>query len=206
MSNDAPAASADPLTGEDQPAVAGLDPSLTSFGVAVWGQRDAQPYLRTIKSKSAGSSASGRIGRANQVIGQVFDLLDLWRPTVVVIEGYAYGAIAKDRDGNGVLQRGHWDRAELRGLLLADLLASGYVSQIYEVAPATLKAFIIHGHAKKEEIRDRVFSQWGINAGTLDEADAAGLAKMGRYAAGFDPLDELDSKQEAAYEVMIQGN
>lgn len=185
-----------------EPAVAGLDPSLSSFGVAIWPKDTDTPYTWAVKTtRKGGTLLEDRVKRCGDLVERVFGYLDLWQPSVVVIEGYAYGAIAKDQDGRPLLQRGHYDRAELRGLLNADLLTAEYVESIYEVNPQTLKSFIFKGGAKKNEIVDRVFTEWGCNCATTDEADAVGCAKMARVVAGWD--EAADDRQEGAIETML---
>ncbi len=171
--------------------VAGLDPSLTGFGLAIWPETAAVPELHRFKTDPTGVRVSQRFTRYGKLLRRVFDHLDIWEPQIVVIEHYAYAAVATGDAGNAQLQQGHYDRVELGGLLRADLLACTYIEQVHEVAPMSIKAFVMKGNASKEEIKNRIYSKHGILAATTDEADAAGCALIARCLAGWDhPEDE----------------
>ena len=170
--------------------VAGLDPSLTSFGV-VWGS-DATMQHMAIKSKPCGVRVVDRMRRLEQIVSQMDLALREAQPRVVMIEGYAFGSTS------GKVA----DRAELGGLTRWHCV--DYTPLIFEVAPSTLKKFITGGgKADKDQVLKLVFKNWGVDVQTSDEADAYGLWRMAMVAVGAYPPD--NKKQTEAVNTALGG-
>ena len=171
--------------------VAGLDPSLTSFGVAVIAS-EGRVVTDVVGSRHRGLEVRQRIARYEEIVERVMGILDIWKPGAVALEHYAFRALLT---GDDAMQRGHIDRIELGGLLRSDLCACVYVKQLYEVAPATVKKFVYRGNAGKEDVRRAVELQWDLRFGTHDETDAYVLARLAGVASGM-LVAENDQQRE----------
>lgn len=180
--------------------VAGIDPSLGGFGLAIW-PREQPPETWQFKSRQRGTGLRARTQRYSELLEQVFGIMELYEPHTVVIEGLIVGKMPTDAKGHNIAQRGHWDRAELRGILNADIVATESIKVAHEVNPQTLKAFVYKGGATKEEMVSRVWAQWKVNCDTNDEADAVGCAAMARVVAGHAEVE--DDRQQRAIDAML---
>lgn len=96
------------------------------------------------------------------------ELVVLFRPDIIVLEGYAYG-VAR---GNSAISMG-----ELGGIVrfaLAEMDAAPVV-----IPPAKLKKFITgKGNANKEIVLLELYKRFNVDVPTSDEGDATGLALM----------------------------
>ena len=135
--------------------IVGIDPSLTSTGVAVLPNK-----TYTIKSKQRGVA---RLVEIRDAIKEEIADAD-----IVILENYAYCR------ANQAHQIG-----ELGGVLRVLLTEFGVKWKT--VAPGQLKKFATgKGNAKKEHILQQVYKRWGVECKTSDEADAFTLAKIGQ--------------------------
>lgn len=144
--------------------VMGMDPSLSSFGVA---------YRLPDGSIGASAIRGGKRGVQHQIsiVKSVLLYVDLHGPNVVAMEGYAFGAM-----------RGHtqaiFDIAELCGVLRIALLRRGI--DVVTVPPATMKKIITgKGNAKKETVQECLTRDHGMQFKYSDQYDAAGLLLVG---------------------------
>ncbi|MGW1939004.1 hypothetical protein [Streptomyces goshikiensis] len=184
---------ASPAGAGPRPLVIGIDPSLTSTGVAGADWADA---LRP--SKLSGHA------RLDWILAEVTDRTKL--ADLVVIEGPAYGQ---------QLQPGHHERAGLWWLITTMLHRRGipyavsnpHLRTIY----ATGKANPAQGHPKQQRARIAkgmvhtfVVEQLGIwceGVGKYDAADAAVFAAMGLAWLGY-PLLDLPAEQRRALDTV----
>lgn len=165
--------------------VAGVDPSLSSTGVAILDAGE----LRVLRIQS-------RPGERRTLVAQVGRLRDMTRrirvavadasPVLVVMEGPAYGV----SENQAHYLAGFWWR-------LASSLCA--IAPVAVVQPGTLKKYATgSGRAEKDRVllaADRAFPGSGI-AGN-DEADAAVLAAMGATYLG-EPASRFPGKGQAA--------
>ena len=161
----------------------GLDLSLTSTGFVVIAPDG--PDSTAIVPPKKGPESRG-VGRLLYIRGQLLSLIESFRPDIVILEGYAYGAVAK-REAMG----------ELGGVVKIMLHESGYQEGdlLRIVAPKMVKKFATgNGNADKSQMRLDVFKRWGFDSGTDDEADAFVMAKIGKIL--IDPGEKLTKFQE----------
>lgn len=161
--------------------VLGLDLSLTSTGVVVLGSAGGEVVgvqdSVAIKSKLRGGA------RLEEIREQVMAEVDLFKPELVVIEGYAFGR------PNQMAALG-----ELSGVIKHALYLDGWPFII--VPPTRAKKFACgKGNAKKDQIRLDVFKRWSFEAKTNDEVDAYVLARIGLAYLGCDK-DLIKPQQE----------
>lgn len=160
--------------------VAGIDPSLTSTGIAILG--DGRPLsLRSIGHGTlSGRSYAHRSDRIVSECRAVIDALilaDDAKPALAVIEGPAYGACnASTHDGSG-LWWGLYSTLRARRIPIA------------VVAPKTRALWATgSGNADKKQILATVRAWWPTTRiANHDQADAACLAAIGAFHAG-DPM------------------
>lgn len=158
--------------------VCGIDPSLTSAGVAIL--RDGQPVHVSHHGLAGhdGASWQSRSRRVRRTVGKVIPAaLAHGTPDLVVIEGPAYGA-----------QHGsQFDRAGLWHGLFASLDAKQVPVAV--VAPQTRAKWATgRGNAKKPDVLAAVRACWPTTPlANDDEADSITLAAMGALWLG-DPL------------------
>ena len=140
--------------------IVGLDPSLTSFGIAL-----ANGTTKVIKPKTKGGE---RLTHLESEVGTACLLADF-----VVIEGYSYGSKFK-REALG----------ELGGVIRKKLWELGI--PFVEIPPTKLKMFATgNGKADKEEMKDAATSLLGADDDlTSDEYDALWLQEVGLHLAG----------------------
>ncbi|MCL7377431.1 hypothetical protein [Streptomyces sp. 35G-GA-8] len=155
-----------------RPLVIGIDPSLTSCGIAGADWADA---LRPRKTHNRGHL---RLSWLRTEIADRTRAADL-----VVIEGpsYGHGAMA-----------GHHEMAGLWWLIAHDLWRREIP---YAVCPPSQRAMYAtgKGNASKGMVRDGVRTHFGIECdgpGRYDQADAASMAHLGLHWLGY-PTTEL---------------
>ncbi len=140
----------------------GVDASLTSTGLAFLEEKGLATC--TLAPKCRGTE------RLDWYEGAMTDALRVYRPTAVILEGYAFAR------PNQAHQMG-----ELGGVLRLLFWRAGL--PLYLIAPNTLKKFVTgHGQGGKGPIPLYLFKRWGVTVEQEDEADAAGLAFLGLYA------------------------
>lgn len=147
--------------------VMGLDPSLTSTGVAIirppLQEGDESVFTTVIKTK-AGEDITKRI---DYIAGEIIELVLLHRPTLICIEGLAFGARG----------RSMFDLAGLHHVIRRDLMRH----RVEVVAPQALKKFVTgKGNAKKDQMKLSVYKHWSVEFLTTDETDAYALAQWGQ--------------------------
>ena len=121
------------------------------------------------------------------------ECLALFKPDVVVLEGYAYSK------GMSAHQVG-----ELGGLVRLMLYERG--TPWYIVAPPTLKKFVTgKGVAPKNLISLSLYKRWAVTVEREDQADAAGLAFMGAYRKEVAPSGMVTVAMQEAVDKMSLG-
>ena len=150
--------------------VVGIDPSLTSTGLAL---RDSAGRL---KSYALGDSGLRGMPRLVFLRNAVSRHLDRLKPDLVVYEGYALGFRGKS---NTI-----FDLGELGGILKLLILEKGL--DILLVPPNNLKLFATgKGNADKGQVSLALETSIGVKFSTSDQYDAAGLLLMGeQYLKG----------------------
>lgn len=139
--------------------VMGIDPSLTSTGWVVLADGDLYKH-GTINSKLTGPA------RLLEIKKDIFELLLLYKPKMVAIEGYAYAA------ANKAHQIG-----ELGGVLRCLLYEKA--DDWREYPPTVVKKYCTgKGNGKKEDMKLWTYKKWGVEFKTNDEVDAYVLAKL----------------------------
>ena len=162
----------------------GIDPSLTSTGIAVL----TSGRIETFRIKPGKRRGTRRLcwldGELKELIDQVV------KPDVTCVEGYSYGS------GNQAHQMGEWG-----GLVRLRLLRSGRLHFI--VAPGTLKKFATgKGNSSKPAVAIGLFKRWGVERDQEDEVDAAIMAIMAVMKSRNYPLDTLPDFQVEALGVL----
>lgn len=128
-----------------------------------------------LKSEPASSGVVARIGRANNLVVAVMALLDHHKPSIVLVEGYAFAS-------RGGMQT---DRVEYGGLLRWHILKAGFA--LYEVVPTTLKKWATGaGIGDKTAVVAQITKRYGVTFKTNDEYDAYALARMGIQIRGWE--------------------
>lgn len=142
--------------------VVGIDPSLTSLGLA--GRRNGVPFANALSSKYKGFK---RICDIHASVGR---WLDYCAPSLVAFEGYALGFRGKS---NTI-----FDLGELGGTLKMLILSKGI--DILLVPPTSLKLFTTgKGNADKDQVALAVGREAEVSYGSSDQYDATGLMLMG---------------------------
>jgi Holliday junction resolvasome RuvABC endonuclease subunit len=174
-----------PLLGE---SVLGIDPSLTGFAICMH-----VPGMELYEARWSSKPAEGvrpRVARYEQLIRGTVQIVVAHKPSLVLIEGYAFEPPGK--------QRGHHDRAELGGVLrwkLCELLPR---ASIIEVAPSSLKKFTTgDGKAPKPFMVSELAKKHQRRFVTDDAADAFALCELGKALTGQAP--PLPTKAERTY-------
>jgi crossover junction endodeoxyribonuclease RuvC len=162
------------------PVVIGLDPSLTSAGVAVIAQH-AAPTVRTIGSK--GHRAAVIALRSTRIVKQAAAVLACVDPasTLVVIEGPALGLNSP----------GVWDRAGLWWGIVAGCRSRSVPVAV--CAPQTRAKWATgSGRADKTQVLAAMDALWPeVTIRDDNQADALVFASMGAQILGWD-VPELD--------------
>lgn len=158
-------------------AVVGLDPSLTSFGVAVVGGGFPAMTGHVKSAGSRGASLTDRHRRISDLVERVLQFVP--GGAVVVIEGPSYASHSS----------GTWDRAGLWHEVVRRLLGRDHEVVI---CPPTSRAKYAtgKGNAGKDAVLSAVVRRYpDVEVGTNDEADALVMAMMGSRLIGR-PLEE----------------
>lgn len=158
--------------------VAGIDPSLTSTGVAVALISEAGTVVdrvtRTVVSKGTkGDSLDARYARLRVLVARIVDVAD--GSDLVVIESPAHSRVTGS----------HHDRSGLWWLLVQEFRECSLAS-IVEVSPSARAKYIAgKGNAAKDAVLAaaiRRWPEWDITGN--DVADAVGLLSMGCRSLG----------------------
>ena len=146
----------------------GIDPSLTSTGIAVLRDDGKDCHTRVLSTKLTG------LARLDSLDRQLQTLLVHYRPTAVALEGYSYGS-PTNREA----------LAEWGGLIRLALFRFDIPTLI--VAPPTLRKFILPEALKgKEQTILATYKRWGLEFKTNDECDAHGLARLAALRHGLE--------------------
>lgn len=141
----------------------GIDPSLRSTGLCYIDDSHIETWTLAPK----GEHERG-MERLLWLRGRIEYVLDLVQPTMVVVEGYAFGRSNQAHhigEWGGILRLAVWDRPMI-GLAV--------------VPPDKLKKFATGaGGGKKSGVILGLYKHWGFEVSDEDEADAAALALMG---------------------------
>lgn len=155
-----------------------IDPS-TKCGVAVIDSGKKVAYTEEIEFKKLTG-----FPRIQAIIGRVMELMEEFKPDLVVIEemfvGHASSAIT-------IIQIG----SMLRYFLWQEDI------KFIEIPPTVLKKFVVgSGNAKKEQMMMCVLKNWGHESKTNNTSDAVGLGMVG--------LCILGEKFNAAQTLLVQ--
>lgn len=164
--------------------VAGLDPGLRSFGLCLYDLDTGDVRTASVGDKTPAKSLLGRLDRYDRIIAQVLAFLRTdgpegrgEDPQLIAIEGYSFGST-----GNAFA----WT-CECGGIL-RHMLVRQCRYEVVEIAPTTLKKFIIgKGGGKgtdKTGMALATFKRYGVEFGTSDETDAYGLARIAACLVG----------------------
>ncbi len=141
--------------------VLGIDPSLTSLGLAYRGH-EGLAVTTALRTKEKGMKRLDYLWRT--VSNHVTSI----EPDLIVYEGYARGKFANRQ----------YDLAELGGLLKHYFWARKI--PVLLVPPTCLKLFATgKGNADKDSVRSAMAADRGKLFSTDDESDAYGLMRMG---------------------------
>lgn len=159
--------------------VMGLDLSLTGTGVCL-------PDGSTTLIKTGSLKGCERLSEIRSAVAGAVFLPDMM-PQLVVVEDYA--AHAKG-DESG--------KAELHGVIL--LAFYDWSIPVAKVNPSTLKAYVVGGGAKKEDMKLAAYKHYRREFASSDECDAFWLYVMALEQFGQAPqmVERRLAKQEAA--------
>lgn len=151
--------------------IVAIDPSLSATAVV---RGDVRNYeVAVFGSENRSDSVYRRIQRYRGLVEQVAGFIGRAQPDAIFIEGYSYGS--NDARAKFI--------AEYGGLLRDMLL--GYTSDVYEIAPSSLKKFV---GAKPKQGKDGVAAGvqrlYGVTFPTSDETDAYALYRLGLCVLG----------------------
>ncbi|SNR44503.1 Holliday junction resolvasome RuvABC endonuclease subunit [Haloechinothrix alba] len=155
--------------------VVGIDPSLTSTGLA-WLEED-WPEPRTTTVRSSGSRDHGLELRARRIGDLASEVLRTAADAaLVVVEAPSFGSAGGSS----------WDRAGLWWRIVGCLTSAD--TPVAQVAPRTRARWASGtGKADKAAVSAGVARLWpGVDITTSDEADALALATMGAQHLGWD--------------------
>jgi crossover junction endodeoxyribonuclease RuvC len=117
---------------------------------------------------------SNRFARFHKYVREIAELVDAYGVDLVIIEGYSYAG-----KFNNSLQY------ELGACIRMKLFEDG--TPFVEVQPTSLKKFVTgKGNCKKDLMLLNVYKRWDFDTSDDNEADAYGLAQMGRAIKGHD--------------------
>lgn len=140
----------------------GIDPSLTSPGLAILNQDGSLGGTFSLATKQLRGG-----NRLRHIYDWAMDLLPAG-PAQAVIEGYAINA-----------QNRPFDLGEAGGILRL-ALAQREISYAV-VPPALVKKFVTgNGQATKAQVQAAIERNWGFSFVQEDEADAYGMAQLAR--------------------------
>ncbi len=155
--------------------ILGLDPSLTSFGVA---KVKLMSELLWAGSHGVWKTSLRGAARLDWFYDRMIQELSLEIPALVVIEGYAYAR------GNQQAAMG-----ELGGVVRLALHKWG--GDWIVVPPSSLKKFVTgKGNAPKDRVMMDAYKRFEIDVPTTDECEALCLALMGATGS-FDYVPNL---------------
>lgn len=147
--------------------VMGIDASLTSTGWCFLSE--GRTVFASFGSKFTGPE------RLRDLYDQLCGVMDIVKPTMVVLEGYSYGS-SFNREA----------LAELGGLIRLALWDRKIPTLI--VAPTTLKKFVLNGQTTdKDQMLLASYKRWGIEFANNDECDAHALAQLGLVRLSLEP-------------------
>jgi len=190
----------------------GIDPSLTSTGIAICcptvRQKHKLLHAATVTSEPSGTGMLPRLARCVYLCDQIKTNVLTWAHDAdsvsIAIEGYSFGS-----KGNSAV----W-RSEFGGLLrmmLLRILESGIPGNLYEVPPKTVKMFAAdNGNADKQEVARVLEERYGVRfvteRGKLedDKYDAYALARIAMCVDGKD--EPMSDKQHKAVETVREQN
>jgi len=162
----------------------GIDLSLVHTGVVVLNSGKLVEK-KSIITKPEGKRPVDEIMRLQTIINQIVAIIDAHSPTIVGIEGIAFGvgkttALAQLSGLNYLL------RKELMIRDIAFVIA----------APSSLKKFVTgKGNAQKDEVMLAVYKRWGVTFTDNNECDAYGLAQLALSI--YDPERKINSNQKS---------
>ncbi len=162
----------------------GIDPSLTSTGVAVLTSGKIETWRMTPGKRRAACRLCWFDTEFKNLIDRVI------KPDVTCVEGYSYAS------ANQAHQAG-----ELGGLLRLRLWRSG--RRHFIVTPGTLKKFATgNGNSSKPGVAVALFKRWGVERDQDDEVDAAIMAIMAAMKTEMGVSDLLTKLQVEALDVL----
>lgn len=176
--------------------VIGIDPSLTNAAICFLyedGTRKMQTYQA---DEPYGTTVVDRIVRLYDHAAKIATTTrwDRKNTLLLLLEGYSFGS-----KGNNFLTL-----AEFGALLRQQLRLCGTLELTREVAPSTLKQFVLgKGVGKKNQIGAHLAHRYHVLLNDDDEYDAFGLAKLAACVVGWDePANEGQRKAVAKIRAM----
>lgn len=156
------------------PHVVGIDPSLTSTGIAHIDPDGRVTLTRVCSKGRAGASWYERLHRLDTLTAQIRQRLDLPGPAVVVIEAPAYAAASTSVH----------DRAGLWWGVFASARRAGH--DVVAVTPSQRMMYATGtGRADKDRVLAAVIRRYvDVDVSGNDEADALVFAAIGRRLVG----------------------
>lgn len=143
--------------------VIGLDLSRTCTGVCLLTESTFNAF--TIRPKDLQGMKKLQFLR-----DQLFEKIDQFHPTLVVIEGYSY------KSNNKPFKIG-----EYAGIIKLGLYDRGIYTIV--IPPTSVKRFATgDGGASKREVRDAIKTRYGWTIKSLDASDATACALLGRLS------------------------
>lgn len=137
----------------------GIDPSLTSTGVAIIHAGRLKAFTLPPPAKMRG------VERLDWLDREMGELLDRYQPERVAIEAYSFGSRNSHAHGLG----------EVGGTFRLALYRRNVAS--IEVPPTSLKKFATgSGNGEKATVAKELFKRYGVDLNDNNEVDAAGLA------------------------------
>jgi len=144
------------------PTVMGIDPSLTSTGIAVIS--GGSLYVQNITTKAKG------MGRLAFLRDTIMDRVEITKPDIIMLEGYSFASRG----------RGTFSLGELGGVLRLALYEAD--QPVHVLSPNSLKLFVTgKGNANKTAVSLALMKRWKVELDQEDQADATGLALAAAY-------------------------
>lgn len=180
--------------------VVGLDASLTSYGVSVYGVDSGRHQTVLFKSKYKGARRLLELWEFVNLLARALE--SAFVVEEYVMEGYALGM--KNSHSHSIGEGGGATKLALVMLYGAD----EKIAYPTLVSPNALKKFVTgKGQGKKNEILLAVYRKWGVDFGGQDDmADAYALARVGsallcgtsEYAYEHEVVNALERNTEWA--------
>ncbi len=201
------------MTSIDYISVVGIDLSLANTGLA--SIRGNSMSVRSINTKP--KDFKDRVGRYCFIVDSILEFVFECKPSIIVIEDYAFGASFSRRSNNLTVL------AELKGILLY-LLSKDFTDvKVVDVATTTMKKYIskkgsikvpddikpsCKSSYKKEVLMSCVSTlirKAGVDADITchDEADAFGLAMIAYHLCSGKSFSYLDAEHYSIQEKII---